>query len=139
MRTGAPGGASTEGQEEMEDPAEMEEDSTSNVSMLAADGAFIAGTADGTVTEARHSSKRHRAAENMSEDLLNRHIQDYGLVSPERTKNLVWYFFKKYGTKKLNRQNDNNDLTLLVFIHEALPLLRKIRALKILQESLGVL
>ena len=70
---------------------------------------------------------------------MNRHIQDYGLVSPERTKNLVWYFFKKYGTKKLNRQNDNNDLTLLVFIHEALPLLRKIRALKILQESLGVL
>jgi hypothetical protein len=43
MRTGAPGGASTEGQEEMEDHAEMEEDSTSNVSMLAADGTFIAG------------------------------------------------------------------------------------------------
>ena len=63
--------------------------------VLAAGGTFIAVTADGTVTEARQSSNRHRAAENMSEDLLNRHIQDYGLVSPERTKNLVWYFFKK--------------------------------------------
>ena len=71
MRTGAPGGASTEGQEEMEDHAEMEEDSTSNVSMLAVVGTFIVGTADATVTQARYSTKRYRAAENMSEDLLN--------------------------------------------------------------------
>jgi hypothetical protein len=42
----------------------------------------------------------YHTAENMSEDLLNRHNQDYGLVSPERTKNLVWYFFKKYGTRE---------------------------------------
>ena len=47
---------------------------------------------------------------NVSEDLLNRQIQDYGLVSPERAKNLVWYFFKKYGTKKINRQDDNLNL-----------------------------
>ena len=104
---GATGGASTAGEEEMEDDAEMEDDSSSNVPMLAAGGTFIAGTADGTVSEARYSSKRHRTAENMSEDLLNRHIQDYGLVSPERAKNLVWYFFKKYGTKQINRQDDN--------------------------------
>jgi hypothetical protein len=32
-------------------------------------------------------------------------IQDYGLVSPERVKNLLWYFFKKYGTKKVYRQD----------------------------------
>ncbi len=82
----SPGGASTAGEEEMEDDKEMEDDSTSNVPMLAAGGTFIAGTADGTVTEARQSSKRHRAAENMSEDLLNRRIQDYGLISPERAK-----------------------------------------------------
>jgi hypothetical protein len=31
-----------------------------------------------------------------------------------------------------------DNLTLLVFIHEALPLLRKIRALKIVQEDVGV-
>ena len=85
----------------------MQEDSTNNVQMLAARGTFIAGTADGTVTEDRYSNKRHRTAENMSEDLLNRRIQDYGLVSPERAKNIVWYFFKKYGTKQLNRQDDN--------------------------------
>jgi hypothetical protein len=94
----------------MEDREEMEAESTSNVPMLAAGGTFIAGTADGTVSEARYSRKRHRTAENMSEDLLNRHIQDYGLVSPERVKNLVWYFFKKYGTKQLNRQDDNLNL-----------------------------
>ena len=108
---GATGGASTAGEEEIEDDAEMEDDSTSKVSMLPAGGTFIAGTTDGTVSEVRYSSKRYHTAENMSEDLLNRHIQDYGLVSPERAKNLVWYFFKKYGTKKLNRQDDNLNLT----------------------------
>ena len=50
---GAAGGASTAGEEEMEDDAEMEDDSSSNVPMLAAGGTFIAGTADGTVTEDR--------------------------------------------------------------------------------------
>jgi hypothetical protein len=63
----------------MEDHEEMEEDSTSNVSILAADGTFITDTSDATVTQARHS----------------------------RTKNLMWYFFKKYATKQLNRQDDN--------------------------------
>jgi len=110
MSTGAPGGASTTGEEEMEDDGEMEDDSSSNVSMLVSDGTFIVGTTDGTVTEVRQSRKRLRAAENMSEDLLNRHIQDYGLVSPERAKNLVWYFFKKYGTKHLKRVDDNLNL-----------------------------
>ena len=107
---GATGGASTAGEEEMEDDGVMEDDSNSNVPMLAAGGTFIAGTTDGTVSEVRYSSKRYHTAENMSEDLLNRHIQDYGLVSPERAKNLVWYFFKKYGTKQLNRQDDNLNL-----------------------------
>jgi hypothetical protein len=67
----------------------MEKDSTSTVPILPTRGIFIVGTVDGTVTETRHSNKRHHATENMSEDLLNRHIQDYGLVSPERAKNLV--------------------------------------------------
>ena len=40
-------------------------------------------------------------------------------------------------SRRANLSSDN--LTLLVFMHEALPLLRKIRALKILQESLSVL
>jgi len=90
---GARGGAYTEGEEDMEDHVEMEQDSTSNVTMLATDGTFIPGMADGTVTEVSHSTKYHRSAENMSEDLLNRLIQDYGLVSPERAKNLVWCFW----------------------------------------------
>jgi len=68
---GAQGRASGAGGEEMEDREEMEAESTSNVPMLAADGTFIAGTADTTVTEVRHSTKRHRACENVSEDLLN--------------------------------------------------------------------
>jgi hypothetical protein len=83
----------------------MEEDSTSNVQMLAARGTFIAGTADGTVTQARDSAKRQRAAVNVSEDLLNREIQDYGFVSPDRAK-MLWCFFKKYGSKKLKGQDD---------------------------------
>ena len=40
-------------------------------------------------------------------------------------------------SRRANLSSDN--LTLLVFMHESLPLLRKIRSLKILQESLGVL
>ena len=106
MSTGARGGDRT-GEEEMEDHVEMEEESTSNVPMLAARGNFIAGTADGTVTQARHCAKRQRAAVNVSADLLNRQIHDYGLVSPERTKNYLWCFFKKYGSKKLKGQDDD--------------------------------
>jgi hypothetical protein len=83
MSTGARGGASEVHDEEMEEHVEMEEDSTSNVAMLAASGTFIAGTTDGTFAEARHGAKRQRAAMNVSADLLNRHIQDYGLVCPE--------------------------------------------------------
>jgi len=105
--TGVRGGSSEVGEEEMEEHVEMEQDSTSNVAMLAARGTFIAGTADGTNTEARQSTKRHRAAEHLSEDLLNRHIQDYGLVSPEQAKNFVWCFFQKYGSKELKGQDDN--------------------------------
>jgi hypothetical protein len=75
--------------------------------MPAAHGTFIAGTGDGTVTEARNSQKRQSAAVNVSEDLLNRQIQDYGLVCPERVKNLVWSYFKKYGSKNLTRGHDN--------------------------------
>ena len=66
----------------MEEHAEMEEDSTtSRVPMPAAGGTFIAGTADAPVAAAR-ATKRHRASENVAEDLLNRHIQEYGLVNP---------------------------------------------------------
>ena len=111
MSTGARGGELEEGDEEMEDHVEMEEDSTSNVPMLAASGTLIAGTADGTVPEARHQAKRQRAAVNVSEDLLNRQIQDYGLVSPERAKNVVWSFFKKYGSKKLQGEDVNLKLS----------------------------
>ena len=85
----------------MEEHAEMEEDSTSRVPMLAVGGTFIAGTSDAPVAAARYSTKRHRASEDVSEDLLNRHIQEYGLVSPERAKNVVWFFFRKYKPKKL--------------------------------------
>ena len=98
---GARGGASVAGEEEMEDHAEM----------LAAGCTVIAGTADATVTEARHSTKRHRVAEDASEDLLNLHIQEYGLVSPERAKNVAWCFFRKYNCKKLQGRHDNLKLT----------------------------
>ena len=74
--TGARGGASVAGDEEMEDQVKMEETSTSNVAMLPGRGTFMAVTADGTVTQARDSTNRHRDAVNVSEDLLNRLIQD---------------------------------------------------------------
>jgi hypothetical protein len=53
------GGASAEGEEEIEDHVEMQQHSRSNVAMLAARGTFIAGTAavPVTVTEARYSTK----------------------------------------------------------------------------------
>ena len=52
----AQGGASGVDEEEMEEEMEIEEGSSSTVAMPAARGTFIAGTADGTVTEARHST-----------------------------------------------------------------------------------
>jgi hypothetical protein len=99
------------GEEEMEDHVEMEEDSHGNVTILPTRGTFIAGTTAVTVTEVRHSTKRHRADENVSEDFLYRHIQDYGLVCPERAKNLVWYFFQKFGSKKFKGAEDNLKLS----------------------------
>jgi hypothetical protein len=89
------------------DYTEMEKDSTSNVPIVTTDGTFITGTPDVTVTESRYSTKRHRVTENVSDDLLNRHIQEYGLVSPERAKNVLWYFFRKYNHKKLQCRDDN--------------------------------
>ena len=38
---------------------------------------------------------------------MNRHIQESGLVSPERAKNVVWCFFRKYNCKKLQGRDDN--------------------------------
>ena len=51
------GGASAADDEEMEDHEEMEEDSNTNMQMLAARGTLIAGMADGTVTQTRDSAK----------------------------------------------------------------------------------
>ena len=107
MSAGGSGGASGAREEEMEEEMEIEEDSSRTVAMPAARGTFMAGTADGTVSEARNSQKRQRTAVNVSEDLLNRQIHEYGLVSPERAKNLVWSYFKKYGSKNLTRGHDN--------------------------------
>jgi hypothetical protein len=55
---------------------EMEEDSSSTVTTPVACGTFMEDTTDGTVTEGRNSQKRQRTTENVSEDLLNRQIQD---------------------------------------------------------------
>ena len=108
--SGSSGGASRAREEEMEEEMEVEEGSSRTVAMPATRGTFIAGTADGTVTEARNSQKHQRAAVNVCEDLLNRQIQDYGLVTPERAKNLVWSYFKKYGSKNLTR--GHSDMTI---------------------------
>ena len=37
----------------------------------------------------------------VKEDLLIRRVSEYGLVTPARAQNPVWFFFKKYGSKKL--------------------------------------
>ena len=37
----------------------------------------------------------------LTEDLLYRRKSEYGLVTPARAQNPVWFFFKKYGSKKL--------------------------------------
>jgi hypothetical protein len=66
----------------MEDHGEMEGDSSSNVSILSSHGTFITVTEDGsshgTVTGSRYSWKSHRVVVNVSEELLNRQIQDMG-------------------------------------------------------------
>jgi hypothetical protein len=107
MSAGSSGGASGSREEEMEEEMEIEEGSNRTVSMPAARGTFMAGTADGTVSEGRNSQKRQSTPVNVSEDLLNRQIHEYGLVSPERAKNLVWSYLKKYGRKNLTRGHEN--------------------------------
>ena len=57
MSAGGSGGASGAREEEMEEEMEVEEGSSRTVTMPAARGTFIAGTADGTVTQARDSTK----------------------------------------------------------------------------------
>ncbi len=37
---------------------------------------------------------------------MNRQIQVHGLVFPERAKNNVWFFFRKYNPKKLEGPNN---------------------------------
>ncbi len=93
----------------MEDHEEIEEYSSSNMPILVSRGTFIPGTTDGSDTGARYSTKHHRV--DVNEDLLNRQIQGYGWVSPERVKNVVWSFLKKYGSKKLKSQDDNLKLS----------------------------
>ena len=68
----------------MEDHVEMEQDSTSNVTMLTVHGTFMTDTADGTVTETRNSTKCHRSAENVSEDTLK-----YG--TPRSLIRMCWH------------------------------------------------
>jgi hypothetical protein len=68
MSTVDRGGAPTAGEEQM-DHTEMEEDSSSNVPIVTTDGTFITDMTDVTVTESRYSTKRHRAGENVSDDL----------------------------------------------------------------------
>ena len=69
--------------------------------MVGGQGTFITNTGDGPTREDRDSVKPKRGDVNVSEDLLNRQTQDCGSVSPEWVKNVVWFFFKKYGSKKI--------------------------------------
>ena len=57
------------GEEEMENHEEMEEDSTSKVSMFVGHGTFMSVSEDGTVTEIRNSTNRQRVVVNVSEDV----------------------------------------------------------------------
>ena len=62
--------------------------------------------------------KRQRTTVKVSEDVLNRQIQHYGLVSPERVKNVVWCFFKKYGSKKIKDQDDKSKIGTTLPLHD---------------------
>jgi hypothetical protein len=127
----------------MEDHAEM----------LAAGGTFIAGTADATVTEAqyiRHASytdpvnledrplawwKQHGHLFPTLSRLARRYLATPAKSCP--VERLFSVAGQVDAAKRARLSSDN--LTLLVFMHEALPFLRKIRALTIVQESVGSL
>jgi hypothetical protein len=127
----------------MEDHAEM----------LAAGGTFIAGTADATVTEAqyiRHASytdpvnledrplawwKQHGHLFPTLSRLARRYLATPAKSCP--VERLFSVAGQVDAVKRARLSSDN--LTLLVFMHEALPFLRKIRALTIVQESVGAL
>jgi hypothetical protein len=83
---------------------EDSKDSTSNVEMVAGQETFIVGTGDDTVREVRASSKQKqlllwRWLRTCWTDELR--FMGWSLPSPERSKHVVWSFFKKYCSKKL--------------------------------------
>jgi len=61
---------------------------------------LLARESPATVREVRAASK-HINTVKVKKDLLNRRLSEYGLVTPARAQNAVWFFFKKYGSKKL--------------------------------------
>ena len=113
MRSGGKGHsrASAGVDEEMEEVEEGEEDSISNVRMDAGRGTFIAGTGGATVAAVRVASKKKNAVM-VKEDILYKRISEYGLVSPARSYNPVWCFFKKYGCKKHQDHLGDHNLQL---------------------------
>jgi hypothetical protein len=49
----------------------------------------------------------------VTEDILIWQIDTYGLVSPTKAKNVVWYYFRKYDIKKIKEKHTDNDILKL--------------------------
>ena len=49
----------------------------------------------------------------VTEDQLMRRIDTYGLVSPTKTKNVVWFYIRKYDIQKIKENHVGNDLLKL--------------------------
>ena len=72
-------------------------------------GTFIAGTAETTVNGTRTPAQKTTRTAFLNEDVLNRRILDYGLISPPKAKNVVCHFFSKYNPHKLPVKNVGSD------------------------------
>ena len=93
--------------------------------MVTGQWTFIVDTGDGTDREAGDSSKHKRTVVKVTEDLLmNRQIIESGLCVGHsgRSKTVVWYFLKKYGSKKVKDKDDNlklphHVLSMMCLVH----------------------
>ena len=73
----------------MEDEENLREGGLGRLDQDCGNGRGSVNFHDDTVREVRVSSKQKHTSVKVTEDLLNRRIQVYGLVTPERSKNVV--------------------------------------------------
>ena len=75
------------------------EDEKPDTGVTTGHGTFVVDTGD--VRGHRSVSKQNIFTGKVAEDQLMGRIDTYGLVTPTKTNNAVWCYFRKYDSKKI--------------------------------------